>query len=133
MLQWIMEQIISLISDLRYFWMHPYVIKDETEEKESNICAKSHSAALAQIRLSFEEAHPYILEENIPKDMITPAGCIIDPKITVEAAKSQIQRIANARGVDKSVLDNLVNDNKIECSEKSLVDVIQLNIKLDEI
>lgn len=128
-----MVQIINLITDLKYFWMYPYVIKVEGNQKGVNIYAMSNKAAITQIKLSFAKAHPYITPEDIPKEMVTPAGDIVDSKITIQAAISQVERIANIRGIKKTVLQSLINNYKIQLSDKLLVDVIQLNAKLNEI
>lgn len=128
-----MVQIINLITDLKYFWMYPYVLKIEASQKGTDLCAISTEAAITEIKLSFAKAHPYIKPEDIPIEMVTPAGDIVDSRITIKAAESQIERVAKARGIRKSVLQSLINNYKIQLSDKLLVDVIQLNAKLNEI
>ena len=73
---------------------------------------------------------------TIPSDLVLASGSGLDPHISLESACLQVNRIAGARGIDKSILNKLLTHN----SQKrygglwgdSYVNVLKLNIALDD-
>jgi len=71
----------------------------------------------------------------IPSELVLASGSGLDPHISLESARLQVNRIAGARGVDKSIIIKLLTHN----SQKrywglwgdSYVNVLKLNIALD--
>jgi K+-transporting ATPase ATPase C chain len=71
----------------------------------------------------------------IPSELVLASGSGLDPHISLESARIQVDRIAGARGLDKSIIIKLLTHN----SEKRYwdlwgdpyVNVLKLNIALD--
>ncbi len=84
---------------------------------------------------SFLVHNPTIPKRSIPADLVTASGSGLDPDISLQAAQVQAQRIAEARKISKSKVDELIRTH----TESSLlngikkVNVLQINIDLDTI
>jgi potassium-transporting ATPase KdpC subunit len=80
-------------------------------------------------------------EENstqpIPVDLITTSASGLDPDITPAAAEFQIPRVAHERGLQESVLRDLVQKHTAQRDfgllGEARVNVLELNLALDEI
>jgi len=86
-----------------------------------------------------------VIEGDIPKlqkagitptaDLVYTSGSSLDPHITPEAAKAQIQRIAQARKVEPSQLETLIQQNTdgrfLGIFGEDGVNVLKLNLSLD--
>jgi K+-transporting ATPase ATPase C chain len=74
-------------------------------------------------------------DASIPADIVTSSASGLDPHITLKAVLLQIPRVAKVRGLDESIIRDLVN----RYTEKPLfgifgqpmVNVLKLNIALD--
>lgn len=114
--------------------MHPYVIYVDVSDGVDNGDAENMSEAEALIRSQFMLVHPYLSSDDVPSEMITPADDIVDSKISLRAAKAQLRRVALIRGISQSSILQLIDNCTIQlCGGKPEIDVIQLNIKLNEI
>jgi len=89
---------------------------------------------LVNVRIQ-EDAHFKILSSlrSIPPDLVTASASGLDPHISIEAAMTQIPRIAQARSLDETLIRSLV----IENAEKPFfgphcVNVLKLNLALDD-
>lgn len=76
---------------------------------------------------------------NIPSEMLFASGSGVDPHISVEAAKLQINRVIKSRNlsIDKSKLlynlvDSLTEYPQFGVLGNQVVNVLSLNLKLDE-
>jgi len=73
----------------------------------------------------------------IPVDMVTTSGSGIDPHISPEAAKVQINRVAKARGLTAEQVQALIDANTqaptLGLLGQARVNVLQLNLALDAI
>ena len=54
----------------------------------------------------FLEENPTVSKEDIPSDIITASGSGLDPHISVEAAKVQMDRVAKNTGLSQEQLEN---------------------------
>ncbi len=74
--------------------------------------------------------------ETIPVDLVTSSASGLDPNISIRSARYQVKRVAEARGMEKSQLLNLVNKNienkQFGCLGEARINVLKLNIALDE-
>lgn len=62
----------------------------------------------------------------IPADLVTASGSGLDPHITLAAARYQLPRIAEARGIPAGELEKLLPSSPI-------VNVLELNLALDRL
>nr|WP_319537596.1 potassium-transporting ATPase subunit KdpA [uncultured Methanospirillum sp.] len=71
----------------------------------------------------------------IPVDLVTTSASGLDPDISVASAYYQIPRVANARGIDTSILTGLVNQHiqnpQFGVLGESRINVLSLNQDLD--
>lgn len=71
----------------------------------------------------------------VPADAVTTSASGLDPDISPENARSQIERVAGARGVDKATITRLVTDMTqmpaLGIFGEPRVNVLALNLALD--
>jgi len=78
-----------------------------------------------------------VKRSEVPSELVTASGSGIDPNISVEGAKVQVDRIATARNIAKQKVLEVVAKN----TEKPLlgllgtekVNVLRLNMALDKL
>ncbi|HZQ53197.1 MAG TPA: potassium-transporting ATPase subunit KdpC [Bryobacteraceae bacterium] len=72
----------------------------------------------------------------IPADALTASGSGLDPDISVANAQAQAARVAKARGVSKSTVDNLITSaaqgRDLGFLGEARVNVLKLNLALDK-
>ena len=81
---------------------------------------------------------PPITPEKIPMDLITASASGLDPHITLEAARMQVDRVVRARGLDEKGKEsiNKVIDEQLEKRQfwifgEERINVLLLNLSLD--
>jgi potassium-transporting ATPase KdpC subunit len=70
--------------------------------------SKALQHRLAEDRKALDEAQPGLAGKTLPADVLTTSGSGLDPDITPANANSQIERVANARGVTAEQIATLV-------------------------
>lgn len=107
--------------------------------------APSNPALLDRIRGKADPDPALAIEGDIPRlqaagiqptaDLVYTSGSSLDPHITLDAARAQIDRVATARGLEPQQLEELINQT-IEGRSLGVfgelgVNVLKLNLALD--
>lgn len=76
-------------------------------------------------------------DEKIPVDLVTASGSGLDPDISLAAAEYQVGRVAEARGMSEEAVKKIVDEVKqrriLGFFGETYVNVVELNLKLDDI
>jgi K+-transporting ATPase ATPase C chain len=131
--------------DPRYFWSRPSAVSYMEGASLDALVSSgatnygSTSEALAQNVVAREQAFRAAnnIPDNvtIPVEMLFASGSGLDPHISPEAARLQVDRVAEARGLDRSVVAHLV-EQQLEQPQLGFlgqprVNVLLLNLALD--
>ena len=90
------------------------------------------------IKKRIEELQKYNgTDEEIPVDLVTASGSGLDPDISLAAAEYQVKRVAEARNMSEeevqSIVDELKQKRILGFFGETYVNVVELNLRLDEI
>lgn len=118
-----------------YFWGRPSAVDYDGGGSGGSNKGTSNEEYLEEVKIridSFLVAHPYLEKKDIPSELVTASGSGLDPHISPLAAEVQIQRVAQARGLDVETVKKIV----AEQTHKPLigqpyVNLLQLNVALD--
>lgn len=126
----------------RYFWSRPSVVNYSTGETAgktgisgaSNL-APSNPDLLKKIQGQIDNLKQANI--NLTADLLYTSGSGLDPHISLEAAKNQIKRVAEARGLDTNQVEILVTksvDHRfLGIFGEPGVNVLKLNLTLDKL
>lgn len=74
-------------------------------------------------------------DKPVPADLVTASGGGLDPHITLEAARYQVKRVAEARRLTEKEVLNIIEKQAVKTgaalTPEPLVNVLLLNIELD--
>lgn len=139
------ELIGQATDDPRYFWSRPSAVdtmRGSSLDAPGSSGATNFggtSAALAQaVRVreaAFRAAHNLPDEVAVPVEMLFASGSGLDPHISPDAARLQVERVAAARGLERKIVAALVEAH-IEAPVLGFlgqprVNVLLLNLALD--
>jgi potassium-transporting ATPase KdpC subunit len=123
----------------KYFWSRPSAIDyNPLPSGASNLGPTSQA-----LRDSVGARKEVLKKSNpgfsvVPSDLLFASGSGLDPDISPEAARFQIERIANARGLDNDGKKKLIKlvENHIEQPDFGIfgiprINVLELNLALD--
>jgi len=86
---------------------------------------------------TFMMHNPSVKKEDIPSELVTASGSGLDPDLSPEGTYVQIPRIAKVRNLPEERIQELVNKQiqkpLLGIFGPGKVNVLQLNIKLDEL
>ncbi len=86
---------------------------------------------------TFMVHNPSVKKEDIPSELVTASGSGLDPDLSPQGAYVQVPRIAKARNISEERIKELVNQQiqkpLLGLFGPGKVNVLQLNIKLDEL
>jgi K+-transporting ATPase ATPase C chain len=126
----------------RYFWSRPSVV-DYSTGKAAGITGISGASNLApsnaDLTKLIQSRIQTLKQANIEPtaDLVYSSGSGLDPHITVQAAKNQINRIAKVRQLDTNQVELLINqaieDRFLGIFGEPGVNVVKLNLALDQI
>lgn len=119
----------------KYFWGRPSAVDYNAAGSAGSNKAGSNGDYIktVQDRIdTFLVHNPSITKAQIPAEMVTASGSGLDPDISPASAYIQVARIAQARKMDGSKINDLVS----AAVEKSLlgpdkINVLKLNVALD--
>jgi K+-transporting ATPase ATPase C chain len=127
----------------RYFQSRPSAVDYSplpSGGSNASVTSRALAALVSQRRLDFQTANGLTNSTSIPADMLFASGSGLDPHISPEAARLQVDAIARTRHfspAEKSAISSLV-EKGIENPQwgllgNSRVNVLKLNIALDAI
>lgn len=124
-------------ADARYFQPRPSAASYDPMAAAGSNQARSNPALQERVAaaISAVAARYGIAESAVPFDLVTQSGSGLDPHVSVFAARVQIARVAQMRGVPVDAVAGLVEQH-IEPPQFGLlgpprVNVLQLNLALD--
>nr|WP_319483741.1 potassium-transporting ATPase subunit C [uncultured Cohaesibacter sp.] len=128
--------IAQAFSDSRYFWPRPSASSFQlTGAGGSNLSPTSQH--LTERGEELVSRYKATSQTPIPADLVTASGSGLDPHISIQGALYQIPRIAIARGIDKTKLEQAVRMAAFSPStfvkDNRIVNVLLLNIFLDKL
>lgn len=97
--------------------------------------APSNPDLIARIQEEAAKLEQAGIQQPIPADLVYTSGSSLDPHISLEAARAQIERVAGARGVEAQNLERLITENTdgraLGIFGEPGVNVLRLNLALD--
>ncbi len=139
------ELIGQQTDDPRYFWWRPsavnYMLGSNPENLGSSGASnygatnETLSNLVVERQTAFSSANDIGENGVVPVEMIFASGSGLDPHISPESARLQIDRVAEVRSIDRALIAELVEDY-IEMPQlgflgEARVNVLQLNLALD--
>ena len=129
----------KFISD-KYFWSRPSAVDYNAAGSGGSNKGTNNPDYLAEVKTridTFLLKNPSVKRSEVPSELVTASGSGLDPNISVQGAKVQVDRIAKTRTIDKQKVLDLIEKN----TEKPLlgmlgtekINVLRLNIELDKL
>lgn len=117
-----------------YFWSRPSVTNYRGISGASNLAPSNPDL---KTRIQREIEHLQTANITVTNDLVYASGSGLDPHISIESARNQIKRIAQARNLDTNQLEILINQNIdhrfLGIFGESGVNVLKLNLALDRL
>jgi K+-transporting ATPase ATPase C chain len=136
------ELIGQNFSDSIYFQPRPSAINYNPMPSGASNLALSSSLLSKQVK---DRSNDFLTKNllnksvSVPAEMLFASGSGVDPDISVESAKLQVNRIIIARklninktGTINNLIDSLAGNTQFGVSGNNFVNVLMLNLKLDE-
>lgn len=105
----------------------------------SNNYAPSNPALeerIAEDVKAFMEENPTVKKEDIPSDIVTASGSGLDPHISPEAAKVQVNRVVKNTGLSEEKVTSMIENNTegkfLGIFGEDKVNVVTLNLEVAE-
>jgi len=134
-------------NDPRYFWSRPSAVNTMLGSSPESLGSSggsnqgATSAILAQAveerAVAFRVAHNLPADAVVPQDMLFASASGLDPHISPESARLQIERVAEARGLTADQVTALVEQftegPQLGLLGQPRVNVLLLNLALDKL
>lgn len=126
--------------DPRYFWPRPSATGYNPLPSSGSNLGPTSAALLNLVshrEADFTAANSLAADAIVPPDMVFASGSGLDPHISPEAARLQIDRVADTRGIDRQAVAELVEDYVEQPQFGFLgqprVNTLMLNLALDQL
>lgn len=120
-----------------YFWGRPSAAGDGYNARSSSGSNLGPSSQALADRIKAEAERYGVPVRDIPVELLTTSGSGLDPHISPEAARFQVGRVAEARGLPVETLALLIQAHTeapiAGVIGEPRVNVLQLNLALDEL
>lgn len=133
------ELIAQHFQDPKYFWSRPSAIDYNPLPSGGSNLGPTSAVLQKKVRERQEklmQAHGLTDPQTIPSELVYASGSGLDPDISVEAALFQVDRIAQARQIEKEQLLSLIKQSTKRHTFGLLgpdyVNVLKLNLALDK-
>jgi K+-transporting ATPase ATPase C chain len=124
----------------KYFWSRPSAVDYNAAGSGGSNKGPNNPDYLAEVKTridTFLLKNPTVKRSEVPSELVTASGSGLDPNISVQGAKVQVDRIAKTRNLDKQKVLEIIEKN----TEKPLlgmlgtekINVLRLNIELDKL
>ncbi|AMR34107.1 potassium-transporting ATPase subunit C [Mucilaginibacter sp. PAMC 26640] len=122
----------------KYFWGRPSAVAYNAAGSAGSNKGPSNPDYLKDVSSRIDtllKYHPYLKRSDIPAEMVTASGSGLDPDISPDAAKIQIKRVADNRGLTVQQVTELVSTHTeaplLGLFGPAKVNVLKLNVALD--
>lgn len=127
-------------TDSRYFWSRPSAISyNPLPSSGSNLGPTSQTLAdtVAQRAADFRAGNNLADNATVPSDMLFASGSGLDPHISPAAARLQVERVAEVRGLEAGkvaeLVEQYIESPQFEVLGEARVNVLMLNLALDKL
>ena len=124
----------------KYFWGRPSATNYNAAGSAGSNKGPSNPDYLKQVQDridTFLVHNPKVKKSDIPAELVTASGSGLDPDLSPEGAKIQVERIAAVRKLDRSTLIKLIEEHTeaplLGFLGPTKVNVLKLNIALDQL
>lgn len=119
-----------------YLWPRPSAV-DYNGAGAGGSNLSPTNPALRQRAMYALKAYGSGLESPVPADLVAASGSGLDPHITLKAALFQAGRIADARGLSKEAVEEILVENSFNPGwvfiKEPLLNVLSVNLALGEL
>ena len=124
----------------KYFWSRPSAVDYNAAGSGGSNKGTTNPEYLAEVKTridTFLLKNPTVKRNEVPSELVTASGSGLDPNISVQGAKVQVNRVAKARNISEEKVLNLIKENTVApllgCLGTEKINVLRLNIALDKI
>lgn len=123
-----------------YFWSRPSAVGYNAAGSAGSNKGPTNPDHLAQVQAridTFLVHNPGVGKNDIPGELVTASGSGLDPHLSPAAARIQVSRVANVRGLDPAVLEKLIEEHTrgplFGLFGPSTVNVLEVNMAMDQL
>jgi potassium-transporting ATPase KdpC subunit len=124
----------------KYFWSRPSAANYQADAGSGSNKGPANADYLKDVKAridTFLKHNPDVKRADIPAELVTSSGSGLDPDLSPEGAKVQVDRIAKVRGLQIVQVNKIVDDNTEGplwgLFGPSKVNVLKMNVALDEL